>query len=133
MPIFTVEATYHLPLYRQCSYKTATPEQACRLAIDDDRWGDAKEDVDTSGETYVIGIWKGRSAACSGPEVPVPDAFGETVQRKAELFDNLIAILREPARPLDLSQHEFGQWLPRAVAVLAKADAITGSPAASAP
>ncbi|RTM09668.1 MAG: hypothetical protein EKK31_05340 [Hyphomicrobiales bacterium] len=132
MPIYTVETTYHLPVYRQRSYKAATPEQACRLAIDDDRWGDAKEDVDTSSETYVTGIWKGRSAAYSGPEVPVPDAFGETVQRKAELFDNLVAILREP-RPLGLSQHEFEQWLPRAVAVLAKADAITGSPAASAP
>ena len=128
MPIYTVETTYRLPVYRQRSYKAATPEQACGLAIDDDRWGDAKEDVDTSGETYVTGIWKGRSAAYSGKEIVVPEEFGETVQRKAALFDALVEIVREPARPMGLSQQQFEHWLPRAIAVLAKADVITGGP-----
>lgn len=126
MPIFTVETTYHLPVYRQRSYKADTPKEACRRAIDDDRWGDAKEDIDTSGETYVTGLWKGRNAAYSGKELPVPDEFHETVQRKADLFDELVTILREPARPMGLSEYQFGHWFPRAVAVLAKADAITG-------
>lgn len=132
MPIFTVETTYHLPVYRQRSYKAATPEEACRLAIDDDRWGDAKEDVDTSGETYVTGIWKGGSAAYSGKEVTVPEEFGETVQRKAALFDALVEIVREPARPMGLSQYQFEHWFPRALAVL-KADAIDRGPVSKSP
>lgn len=66
MPIYTVETTYRLPVYRRRDYEAATPEEACSLALDDEGWGDAEEDVDTSGETYVIGIWKGRDAAHSG-------------------------------------------------------------------
>jgi hypothetical protein len=59
---------------------------------------------------------------------PVPDEFDETVQRKADLFDALVAIVREPARPMGLSRHEFERWLPQALDVLANADAIVGSP-----
>ena len=125
MPLYTVETTYHLPVYRQRTYKAATPEAACALAIADEGWGDSKEDVDTSGETYVTGIWKGR-VAYSGKEFAVPDEFGETIQRKAELFDKLVDVLREPARPMGLSEYQFEHWLPRALAVLAKADAIAG-------
>ena len=120
MPIYTVETTYHLPVYRQRSYVANTPEAACGLAIDDEGW----EDVDTSGETYVTGIWEGEDAAYSGQVVPVPDEFNETVQRKADLFEELVAVLKHPARPMGLSEREFGQWLPRALAVIGKADAI---------
>lgn len=38
MPHYTVEVTYHLPVYRQRSYSAETPAQACRLAIEDDGW-----------------------------------------------------------------------------------------------
>lgn len=129
MPIYTVETTYHLPVYRQRSYKAATPEEACRRAIDDDRWGDAKEDVDTSGETYVTGLWKGRNAAYSGEEIAVPEEFDETVQRKAEMFDALLVLLKESAQKMGLSQHDFERWLPRAQAAITKADAIDGDAA----
>ncbi|TIQ41823.1 MAG: hypothetical protein E5X49_16870 [Mesorhizobium sp.] len=128
MPLYTVETTYRLPVYRQRSYRAASPEEACRLAVDDDGWEDAKEDVETSGETHVTGLWKGRDAACSGPEIAIPDEFDETVQRKAELFDILVAIVREPVRPMGLSQYEFERWLPRALAVLARAEAISRVP-----
>ena len=128
MPIYTVETTYHLPVYRRRNYEAATPEEACGLALDDEGWGDAEEDVDTSGETYVTGIWKGRNAALSGEEIAVPEDFGETVQRKADLFEALVAIVREPARPMGLSQYRFEHWLPRALSVLAKADAISSIP-----
>ncbi len=133
MPIYTVETTYRLPVYHRRNYEAATPEEACSLALDDEGWGDAEEDVDTSGETYVTGIWKGRNAAHSGAGIAVPEEFGETVQRKAELFDTLVAIVREPARPLGLSQYQFEHWLPRALSVLAKADAIAGPPVSERP
>ncbi|MES4992578.1 hypothetical protein ACTJJ7_11695 [Phyllobacterium sp. 22229] len=124
MPVFTIETTYHLPVYRQRSYQAATAEDACRLAVDDDGWEDGSEDVDTSGETYVTGIWEGQDAASSGATVKIPDAFCETVQRKAAMFDELLVILREPARPMGLSEYQFGSWLPRALALRRKADAI---------
>lgn len=117
-----------LPVYRRRNYEAATHEEACSLALDDGGWEDAEEDVDTSGETYVTWIWKGRNAEHSGEGIVVPEEFGETVQRKADLFDALVAIVREPARPMGLSQYQFEHWLPRALSVLAKADAIAGTP-----
>lgn len=123
MPRYTVETTYHLPVYRQRTYEAPTPEAACELAIDAEGWGDGKEDVETSGATYVTGIWKGRSA-WSGDPIPVPDRFDELVQRKADLFDVLVKLLKEPAQAMGLSVYDFEKWLPRALAVLEKADAI---------
>lgn len=94
MPDYTVEVTYHLPVYRQRRYSADTPAQACRLAIEDDGWGNAREDADSSGETHVTGIWEGADAAYSGQEIPVPSHFAETVQRKAAHFDILLDTLR---------------------------------------
>lgn len=124
MPIYTVETTYHLPVYRQRSYVADTPDAACLTAVADEGWEDGREDVETSGETYVTGIWEGERAAHAGPTLAIPQAFLETVQRKADLFDALVTALREPARRMGLSRHEFEQWLPRAIGVLAQADAI---------
>ncbi len=53
MPVYTIETTYQLPIYRQRTYKAATVEDACRLVIDDEGWEDEKSDVDTSGTTAV--------------------------------------------------------------------------------
>ncbi|PRD43536.1 hypothetical protein C5748_09695 [Phyllobacterium phragmitis] len=128
MPFFTVETTYHLPVYRRRTYEAASADDACRVAISDDGWEDAKEDVDTSGETYVTGLWKGRQAYAV-PDIPIPERFDETVQRKAEMFSILLALLREPAQKMGLSQHDFERWLPRAQTAIARADAIVGNPA----
>jgi len=128
MTIYTVETTYHLPVFRHRTYSADTLEDACRAAIEDEGWGDAKEDVDTSGETYVTGIWEGADAAYRGTAIPVPSRFEELVQRKADLFDTLVALLGEPARPIGLSRVEFERWLPRALTALSDADAIIGDP-----
>lgn len=126
MPVYTVETAYHLPVNRQRSYDAPTPEEACLRAIEDDGWEDAKEDVDTSGETYVSGLWLGDDAAYSSEDLTIPEEFGETVQRKADILDEVVSLLREAARPMGLSRLDFERWLPRAVAALAKADAISG-------
>ena len=39
---FTVESTYHLPVYRHRTYDAATPADACRKAIGDDDWSAGK-------------------------------------------------------------------------------------------
>ena len=130
MPDFIIETSYHLPMYRRRPYSAETMEQACIFALGDEGWGDARESVDDSGETYVSGIWQGKTVY-DGPELAVPDEFREAVERKAELFDDLVALLREPAQPMAISEHDFRNWLPRAMAILAKAEAIHAGDAAS--
>src|SRR6267142_2296701 len=72
MPVFTIETTYRLPVYRQQTYEAATMEEACRRAIDDDDWSTEKRDYESAGETYVTGIWSGENAAYSGAAQPIP-------------------------------------------------------------
>jgi len=114
MKTYTIETTYRVPNYRQRTHSTDTVEDACRLAIADEDWTGALPDFETAGETYVTGAWEGADAAYSGPAVEVSEAFGETVDRKAELFVDLVALLREPAQPMGISEHAFMTWLPRA-------------------
>lgn len=131
MPTYTIETSYNLPVYRRRTYGAETLEEACQIARDDDGWEDGREAVDGAGETYVSGIWQG-GTVYDGPELAIPDAFRETVERKAAVFEELVALLREPVQPMGFSEHEFRNWLPRAMTVLAKADAI-GRDAASTP
>jgi hypothetical protein len=126
MPTFTIETTYRLPVFRQHSYEAETLEAACRLATEDDDWSNQKEDHETSGETYVTGAWAGDVLPYNTPCLKVPAHFGETVQRKAEMFDSLLELLQEPARPMGLSHHDFQRWLPRAQATIATAKIIAG-------
>lgn len=123
MPLYMIETTYHLPVYRQRTYNAASVEAACLLAIADEGWDDGKEDVDTSGETYVTGIWSGEVAHAQ-TSLAIPEQFDETLQRKAALFDDLVEILREPARKMGLSEYQFAHWLPRALRVLGRADKV---------
>lgn len=124
MPSFTIETTYHLPVFRRRTYTAETLDDACRLAIDDDGWGDAKEDVETSGEIYVTGIWSGADAAYRGQAAIIPAQFRETVQRKAEHFQEMLDRLAYVAQPMGLSQVDFERWLPKAMAAVEKARAI---------
>lgn len=36
MPEYTIEVTYHLPVYRHRTYSADTSAAACRLAVEDD-------------------------------------------------------------------------------------------------
>jgi hypothetical protein len=124
VPKFTIETTYHLPTYRQRTYDADTLEEACRLAIDDDGWSDEKSDVDTSGETYVSGIWKGTRAAYRGTALPIPSQFDETIQRKADHFEVLLGVLKILANGEGLRPSDRSYWLMKAEAAVAKAEAI---------
>jgi len=124
MPFFTIETTYHLPVFRHQTFEAVTPNAACRLAVADDDWSCDRHDYDGARETYVSGIWRGSDAAYRGQAIPVASRFDETVRRKADHFDALLALLKEPARPLGLSRTEFERWLPRAMAVIAEAQSV---------
>lgn len=124
MPVFTIETTYRLPIYRQRTYEAETIKQACELAIAGEGWGDEKSDVDTSGDTYVTGLWEGRNVAYRGKVLPIPSQFGELIQRKAEQFEVLLGLLKviENAPAGGLS--DTTDWRRRVDAATAKAEAI---------
>ncbi len=122
MPIFTIETTYRLPVYRQRSYEAPNLAEACRLAVEDDNWDGEKHDHDTAGETYVTGVWEGRDCAYSGPSVPVPSHYRETVQRKADHFEVLLGLLKVLTGADETLDRTF--WKDRAAAAIARAEAI---------
>jgi hypothetical protein len=73
MPLFTIETTYRLPVYRHRTYAADSVEEACRIAIADDDWWDQKHDYDNSGPTCVSGAWEGPAAAYQGDPLPYMD------------------------------------------------------------
>jgi hypothetical protein len=124
MPTYTVEATYRVPVYRQRTYEAATPDEACRRAIEDDDWSNDKLDYEAAGETYVTGIWLGADAAYSGDTVPVLSHFDATIQRKAAHFEALFGLLKIVVADQVAQRRADAYWLARANAAVAKAEAI---------
>lgn len=79
MPIFTIETSYRLPVYRHRSYHADSLEEACRLAIEDDDWSSNKFDYDNAGKTFVSGVWEGADAAYRGKVLSFhPDSPGDS-------------------------------------------------------
>jgi hypothetical protein len=109
MPVFTIETTYRLPIYRHRTYEADTLEEACRLAIADEDWWDQKQDYDNSGATYVSGAWPGEDAAYRAPAIPVPSRFDEAVRRKAEHFAVLLGLLKQLAPADAAARHRQGR------------------------
>ncbi|MGY3585553.1 hypothetical protein ACVIGB_005392 [Bradyrhizobium sp. USDA 4341] len=124
MPLFTIETTYRLPIHRQRNYEAETLDQACDLAIADEDWDDKKSDVETSGETYVTGIWEGRDAAYIGQALPIPTRFDEQIQRKAHHFELLLGLLKILANVPEGGSADVELWRRRADVAIAKAEAI---------
>ncbi|MBP0440448.1 hypothetical protein [Tianweitania sediminis] len=124
MPIFTIETTYRIPYYRQHTFEAATPEQACRLAVEDEDWSGELPDYECVGPTYVTGIWKGQDAAYEGEEIDVPSHFDATAHRMVTHFHELLEQLASIAQPIGLPASEFDRWLPKARAAVDKAHAI---------
>ena len=124
MPVFTIETTYRLPVYRQRSYEAETLDAACALAIADEGWDDEKSDVETSGDTYVTGAWDGRDAAYRGRALSIPSQFGEQVQRRADHFEVLLGLLKVFAHAPDVEPADGPFWRQRLDAAIAKGEAI---------
>jgi hypothetical protein len=124
MPVFTIETTYRLPVYRHQTYEAATMDEACRLAVDDDDWSDGKHDYESAGETYVTGIWSGENAAYSGAAQPIPSHYVETPQRIALHFEVLLGLVKVLASQNDSERLDRTFWLERAQPAIAKAEAI---------
>ncbi len=124
MPVFTIETTYRLPVYRQQTYEAATMEEACRLAVDDDDWSEEKCDYESAGETYVTGIWSGENAAYGGAAQPIPSPYVETPQRIASHLEVLPGLVKVLASQSDTEQLDRAFWLERAQPAIVKAEAL---------
>lgn len=124
MPEFTIETTYHLPVYRQRTYAAETPEAACRLAIADDDWSGQKEDAESAGETFVTGIWRGADAAHRGRTVQIAPHFGETMQRKARHFEVLLGLLKILLADCEAGRTTASEWTGKANWAVKRAEAI---------
>ena len=124
MPIFTIETTHRLPVYRQRSYDAASLAEACRLAVADDDWDNEKQDYESAGETYVTGIWEGPDTAYKGATALVPSHYRETVQRKADHFEVLLGLVKLLANAGEAERPDRAFWLKRAQPAIARAEAI---------
>jgi hypothetical protein len=124
MPIYTIETTYRLPVYRQRRYEAETLDAGCALAIADEGWVGEKSDVETSGDTYVTGTWAGRDAAYRGSALAIPSQFGEQIQRKADHFEVLLGLLKVFVHASDAGPPDRPFWRQRLDEVIAKAEAI---------
>ena len=124
MAKFTIEATYRLPLYWQRTYDAETLAEACRRAIEEEDWDAAREDYDNCGATFVSGAWEGIDSAYRGPALSIPGQFAEAVQRQADHFEPTLGMLKILAYADDLRAPDLPTWLPRARALIAKAEAI---------
>jgi hypothetical protein len=130
MPIFTIETTYRLRVYRSRTYEADTIQQAWRLAIEDSDRSDGKLDCQSASGAYVSGIWQSAEAPDRGAALPLPSPFVDAVQRKADYFETLLGVLKVLAYVPDLKAADLPFWLPRAQAAIAKAEAsLAGAPA----
>lgn len=124
MPVFTIETTYRLPVFRRRTYMAQSLDAACGQAVADEDWSDQKDDLDTSGPTHVTGAWIGADAAYRGEAVAIPPAFGDLNARLSRQVETLLAILKESAQPMGLSTTDFAGWLLRAQIAIAETEAL---------
>lgn len=124
MPDYTIETTYHLPVFRHRTWSADTPEAACRAAIEDADWEHARHDHESAGETYVTGLWQGRDTAYGNLPLPVPSHFEETMQRQAAHFETLLGVLKIMVGDARAERRTDAGWISRASCAIAKAEAI---------
>ncbi|MBY5551283.1 hypothetical protein HFO61_31575 [Rhizobium leguminosarum] len=124
MPDFTIETTYHLPVFRHRTYEADTLDEACRAAIEDDSWDIAEKDFDSSGPIHITGIWDGAHAAYAGPPIQIPPQFDEPVQRQAHHFEILLGLLKILFDDVRAARPPSPDWLDRSAWAIARGEAI---------
>lgn len=126
MPDFTIETTYHLPVFRHRTYAADTLEAACRAAVEDNDWDIAEKDYDSSGEVHITGVWEGAHSAYTGPSVPVPSQFDEAVQRRARHFEIPLGLLKIFFDDAHAARPPWLDWLARSAWEIARGETILG-------
>ncbi|MBB2842093.1 UNVERIFIED_ORG: hypothetical protein GGE64_005882 [Rhizobium etli] len=129
MPDYTIETTLHRPISRKRTYSADTAEAACHAAIKDDDWVEARNDNETSGETYVTGIWEGADAAYCGSAIPIPSQFRGITERKAGHFEILLGILKIVVTDVQAGRSTSSDWMAKTAWAISRSEAIlAGAP-----
>lgn len=129
MPDFSIETTYHLPVFRHRTYAAETLEAACRAAIEDENWEIAEKDHDSSRPVHVTGAWEGAHTAHNGPSIPVPSQFEDTLQRRARHFEILLGLVKIFFDDAHAAREPSLDWLALSAWEIARGEAIlAGSP-----
>jgi hypothetical protein len=124
----TIETTYLLPIYRQRTVTAGSIEAACRAALADGQWRDAREDRDNAHATKITGIWAGADSAYRGTPIPVPDSLAQEADpdgdayRTTALLAELMVHLGRYAPPADLQAHAAIRAAARMLAAAPKPD-----------
>ncbi|NLS07467.1 hypothetical protein HGP14_29775 [Rhizobium sp. P32RR-XVIII] len=124
MPDFTIETTYHLPVFRHRTYAADTLDAACRAAIEDDSWDIAEKDFGSTGPIHVTGIWDGAHAAYSAPPLQIPPQFDEPVQRRARHFEILLGLLKMLLDDISSARPPLPDWVARTAWAITRGEAI---------
>lgn len=124
MPVYTIETTYTLPMFRHGTYIADTPEAACKAALGDDNWESSKKNYDTSGEIHITGIWEGDNSAHAGSPITIPSQFDEAVQRRAHHFEILLGLLKMLLHDVQAARSPSGSWLAKSSWAIARGEAI---------
>ncbi|AGS25097.1 hypothetical protein [Rhizobium etli] len=122
MPDFTIETTYHLPVFRNRTYSADTLEAACRAAIADDDWDNSKKDYDSCGEIHVTGIWEGADTAYARHQIP--SQFEEPIIRRAYHFEIPLGLLKILFDDVRVARPPALDWLARSARAIARGEAI---------
>ncbi|MBX4898707.1 hypothetical protein [Rhizobium bangladeshense] len=119
MPVFMVETTYKLPVYRERVYEACSLEHACLRAVLDTNWEDEKADIEASERTFVSGVWEGAVETDPARALSIPQQFHDIDQNRSALFDTMVKLLAAGC-----SSNSCRAWRDEAQRVLAQADLI---------
>lgn len=124
MPVYTIETTYTLPIFRHRTYIADTPGEACKAALVDDNWESLQRDHDAAGEVHITGIWEGEKAYHTGSSFPVPSQFDEALQRRSAHFEILLGLLKMMVHDTGAMRVSSSGWLAKAAWAVARGEAI---------
>jgi hypothetical protein len=119
MPVFMIETTYKLPVYRERVFEARSLEDACLRAVLDTNWDDEKADIEASERTFVSGVWEGAVEADPARAQPIPRQFHDIHQNKGVLFDAMLQLLAAGC-----SSNSCGTWRNAAQRLLAQAEQV---------
>ena len=69
---FTVEVTFHIPVFQHLKIVATSAEEACQKALSCDDWSGMKYSFEEASDTYVSGVWE-QGEAYDTPSLPVPE------------------------------------------------------------
>jgi len=68
---FTVEVTFHVPVFQHLKIVASSVEEACQKALSCDDWSGMKYSFEEASDSYVSGVWE-TGEAYDKRSLPIP-------------------------------------------------------------